>query len=179
VKRDLSFQNIARKSQWKNPLKFHWKIQCSGGKSRREAPGLLRPVWLVWPVHLEVLQKNPSNKSKARPSFKELLAKYEKEEAVQKQKGWLNKVKDAKTSSKHQEQSDSHLSQGNYATEPYSFYRPIAPWYCWYLYYIYLDYSRMYMQSYFIHYPSIYPSCTLQRPIVASHNLVRKGLDYS
>ena len=104
--------------------------------------------------------KNPSNKSKARPSFKELLAKYEKEEAVQKQKGWLNKVKDAKTSSKHQEQSDSHLSQGNYATEPYSFYRPIAPWYCWYLYYIYLDYSRMYMQSYFIHYPSIYLSCT-------------------
>ena len=74
--------------------------------------------------------ENPSNKSKARPSFKELLAKYEKEGAVQKEKRQQTKVKDTKLSSKHQEQSDSHLSQGDYTSEPYSFGKPIAPWYC-------------------------------------------------
>ena len=33
------------------------------------------------------------------------------------------------------------------------------------------------MQSYYIQYPSIYPSCTSQRPI--SNNLVKKNLDCS
>ena len=47
--------------------------------------------------------KNSSGKSKARPSFKELLAKYEKKGAAQKQVGQLNKVKDAKPSSGRQE----------------------------------------------------------------------------
>ena len=74
--------------------------------------------------------KNPSNKSKARPSFKELLAKYEKEGAIQKQKGRSNKVKDTKPSSKHQEQSNSCPSQGNHVVMPNSFNGPIAPWYC-------------------------------------------------
>jgi len=50
---------------------------------------------------------NPGNSSKtknrAKLSFKELLAKYEKEGATQRQKGWLNKVKDKKSSSRHQE----------------------------------------------------------------------------
>ena len=40
--------------------------------------------------------KNPSNKSKARLSFKELLAKYEKKRAAQKQRRRSNKVKDVK-----------------------------------------------------------------------------------
>ena len=62
-------------------------------------------------------------KNRTRPSFKELLAKYEKEGAAQKQKGRPNKVKDTKLSLRHQEQSDSRTSQANYA--PFS--EPIAP----------------------------------------------------
>ena len=57
--------------------------------------------------------KIPSNKSKARLSFEELLAKYDREGAVQKQKRRQNKVNDIKPSLKHQEQSDSYSSQGN------------------------------------------------------------------
>ena len=41
--------------------------------------------------------------NRTRLSFKELLAKYEKEGAAQRQKGRLNKVKDKKSSSRHQE----------------------------------------------------------------------------
>ena len=37
-------------------------------------------------------------KNKASPKFEELLVKYEKKEAAQKQKTWLNKVKNAKPS---------------------------------------------------------------------------------
>ena len=40
-------------------------------------------------------------KNKRRPSFKELLAKYEREGIAQKQKGKPNKVNDMKPSSKH------------------------------------------------------------------------------
>ena len=78
-------------------------------------------------------------KDKKRPSFKELLAKYEKERIAQKQK---SKAKDMKPSSKRQEQSGFYPNQGNYAT----FDGPIAPWYCWYSYfYSYMDYSRMHI----------------------------------
>ena len=59
-------------------------------------------------------------KDKNKPSFKELLAKYEKNGATQKQKEPSNKVKDTKPSSKRQEQS----GQGNYASSN----EPIAPW---------------------------------------------------
>ena len=38
----------------------------------------------------------------------------------------------------------------------------------------------MHMQSYYIQYPSIYPNhASPQRPIVASNNLVKKGVDCS
>jgi len=40
-----------------------------------------------------------------------------------------------------------------------------------------LDYSRMHMQSYYIHYPPIYPSFATQRPI--SDNLVKRDTDCS
>jgi len=60
-----------------------------------------------------------SSKSKTRPSFKELLAKYEKEGSAQRQKGPPSKVKDTGSSSRHQEQS----SQSNYTSSS----RPITP----------------------------------------------------
>ena len=66
-------------------------------------------------------------KDKKRPSFKELLPKYEKKGAVQKQKEQSSRVKDTKPSSERQEQS----GQGNYASSN----GPIAPWYCWYPYF--------------------------------------------
>ena len=40
-----------------------------------------------------------------------------------------------------------------------------------------LAYSRMHMQSYYIHYPSIYLSCASQRPI--SDNLVKRDINCS
>ena len=80
------------------------------------------------------------------PSFKELLAKYEKKGVTQKQRRWPDKVKDTKPSSS---QEQSSLSQGNLFNEP------IASWYCWYPCYMPLDYSRMHMQLYYIHYPPI------------------------
>ena len=46
-----------------------------------------------------------SSKIKTRPSFKELLAKYEKEGSAQRQKGPPSEVKDTGSSSRHQEQS--------------------------------------------------------------------------
>ena len=103
-----------------------------------------------------------SSKIKTRPSFKELLAKYEMKGSFQRQKGRPSKVKDTGSSSRHQEQS----SRGNYTSSSGT----IAPWYCWYPYfYTPMDYSRMHMQSYYIQYPPIYPNhALLQRPIVAS-----------
>jgi len=46
-----------------------------------------------------------SSKIKTRPSFKELLAKYEKEGSAQRQKGRPSEIKDTGSSSRHQEQS--------------------------------------------------------------------------
>ena len=73
---------------------------------------------------------------KERLSFEELLAKYEKKGVVQKQRGRPYKAKDTKPSSS---QEQSSLSQGN------SFNGLIAPWYCWYPCYMPLDYSRMHI----------------------------------
>ena len=79
--------------------------------------------------------KNSRNKKEQeRPSFKELLAKYEKKGVVQKQRGRPDKAKDTKPSLS---QEQSSLSQGN------SFKGPIAPWYCWYPCYMPLNYSSM------------------------------------
>ena len=65
--------------------------------------------------------------TRTRPSFKELLAKYEKEGAVQKQKGWPDEAKGTKSTSTSSEQSDSRLRQGNCVVTPNS--EPIAPWF--------------------------------------------------
>ena len=114
-----------------------------------------------------------SSKIKTRPSFKELLAKYEKEGSAQRQKGRPSEVKDTGSSSRHQEQS----SRGNYTSSS----GPIALWYCWYPYfYTPMDYSRMHMQSYYIQYPPMYPNYVLlQRPIVANNNPVKQDIDCS
>ena len=57
-------------------------------------------------------------------------------------------------------------------------FEPIAPWFWSYpCYYTPLDYSGMYMQPYYIQYPSIYPNCIPQRPI--NNNLVEKELNCS
>ena len=114
-----------------------------------------------------------SSKIKTRPSFNELLAKYEKEGSAQRQKGRPSEVKDTGSSSRHQEQS----SQGNYTSSS----GPISPWYCWYPYfYTPMDYSRMNMQSYYIQHPPMYPNhALLQRLIVASNNPVKQDVDCS
>ncbi|XP_039792889.1 uncharacterized protein LOC120658741 [Panicum virgatum] len=66
-----------------------------------------------------IFGKNSRNKKeKERPSFKELLAKYEKKGVVQRQRERPDKVKDTNPSSS---QEQSSLSQGN------SFNGPIAP----------------------------------------------------
>ena len=111
--------------------------------------------------------------TRTRPSFKELLAKYDKEGAVQKQKERPDKVKGSKSTSTSSEQSDSRLRQDNYVVTSNS--KSIAPWFWSYpCYYTPLDYSRMYIQLYYIQYPSMYPNCIPQRPI--SNNLVEKTL---
>ena len=90
--------------------------------------------------------KNSRNAKKKRPSFKQLLAKYEEKGATQKQKERPNQAKGTNPSSEHREQSASHIRQGNNAFAPYSFGGPIAPWFWSYSYYYTpMDYSRMYM----------------------------------
>ena len=126
-----------------------------------------------------ISKKKSRNNKKERPSFKQLLAKYEEKGATQKQKKRPDQAKDTNPSSEHREQSASHVQQGNNAFAPYSFGGPIAPWFWSYpYYYTPMDYSRMYMHPYFIQYSSIYPSYgASQRPIVASNNLVKSKPD--
>ena len=115
-----------------------------------------------------------SSKSKTRLSFKELLAKYEKEGTTQ--KGRSSKIKDMKPSSKHQEQSDSR-SRKIYTPSN----GPITPWYCWFpCSYMPMEYSRIHMQSYYVQYPPIYSNYALpQRPVVSSNDLVKWDIDCS
>jgi len=115
-----------------------------------------------------------SSKSKIRPSFKELLAKYEKEGTAQKRRS--SKVKDMKSSTKHQEQSDSHPRQVDTPSN-----EPVTMWYGWFSYsYLPMDYSRIYMQSYYIQYHPMYPNYALpQRPVVSSNDLVKQDIDCS
>ena len=68
-----------------------------------------------------------NNKKKGRPSFKQLLAKYEDKGATQRQKEQSDQAKDAKPSSKSREQSASPLQQGNSTFAPYLFGEPVAP----------------------------------------------------
>ena len=112
--------------------------------------------------------------NRARPSIKELPAKYEKEGTIQKKKERPGETKGTKLMSTSSKQLDSRLCQGNYVVTPNS--EPIAPWFWSYpCYYALLDYSRIYMQPYYIEYPSMYPNCIPQRPI--SNNLVKKDLN--
>jgi len=67
-----------------------------------------------------------SSRNKTRPSFKELLAKYEKKGTTQKKKKQLDKANDAKPLSRHQEQLVSYPRQGNCVDVPYGL---IAPWF--------------------------------------------------
>ena len=76
-----------------------------------------------------------------------------------------------RSSSKNEEQSVSCSHQGDCVAAHYG---PIAPWFYPY-FYTPMDYSTRHMQSYYIQYPFIYPSCTSQRPI--SNNLVKKDID--
>ena len=68
-----------------------------------------------------------NNKKKGRPSFKQLLAKYEEKGGTQRQKEQSDQAKDAKPSSKSREQSASPLQQGNITFAPYLFGEPVAP----------------------------------------------------
>ena len=150
MKRDLSRRNLTRKLQRRRSLKSYWRIGLGGqekNKGARSAQAGLETGLTGRPGSSGKNYRN--NKEKERPSFKELLAKYEKKGVVQKQRERPDKVKDTKPSSS-QEQSSSN--QGNLFNEP------IALWYCWYPCYMPLDYSRMHMQSYYIHYPPMYPS---------------------
>ena len=93
--------------------------------------------------------------SRIRPTFKELLAKYEKMGTTQKQRRRPTEAIDEKASSRPYEQLDPRPSQGNCAAMPYS--GPVAPWFwpnpC---YYTPLDYNMMHMQPYGIQYPISY-----------------------
>ena len=113
--------------------------------------------------------------NKARPIFEELLAKFEKEGVIQKKKGWLDEAKGIKSTSTSSEQWDPRPHQGNCVIMPCS--ERVAPWFwphpC---HYTPLDYNWMHMQSYYIQYPSMYPSCVSPRSIVTSNNLVNKNL---
>ena len=68
-----------------------------------------------------------SSKIKIRSSFKELLAKYEKQGTVQKKEKQSGEAKDVSSSSKLQEQSVCHSNQNNY-------YGPVTPWFHPYFY---------------------------------------------
>ena len=117
-------------------------------------------------------ESGSSFKSKTWPSFKELLAKYEKQGTVQKKEKQSGEAKDVSSSSKLQEQSVCHSNQNNY-------YGPVTPWFHPY-FYTPMDYNRMHMQSYYIQYPPIYPNyVSPQRPIIASNDLVKRDFGCS
>jgi len=98
-------------------------------------------------------------RNKTRPSFKELLAKYEKQEVIQKKEKRSDEAKDVSTSLKLQEQSVCCSHQNNC-------YGPFTLWFHPY-FYTPIDYSRMHMQSYYNQYLPMYPNyAILQRPIV-------------
>jgi len=75
-------------------------------------------------------ESGSSSKSKIRPSFKELLVKYEKQGTAQKKEKRSGEAKDMSSSSKLQEKSVccSHLS---------NYYGPFTPWFHPYFLYAY------------------------------------------
>jgi len=112
------------------------------------------------------------SRNKTRLSFKELLAKYEKQEVIQKKEKRSDEAKDVSLSLKLQEQSICCSHQNNC-------YGPFTPWFHPY-FYTPMDYSRMYMQSCYIQFPPMYPNyASPQRPIVASNDLVKRDFNCS
>jgi len=112
------------------------------------------------------------SRNKTRLSFKELLAKYEKQEVIQKKEKRSDEAKDVSLSLKLQEQSVCCSHQNNC-------YGPFTPWFHPY-FYTPMDYSRMYMQSCYIQFPPMYPNyASPQRPIVASNDLVKRDFNCS
>ena len=106
-----------------------------------------------------------------RPSFEELLVKYEKKGVVHKQKNQLCSIRDANSPSRHRGQQRSSQQQGSCATAPYYFvgsHMPLSllyPYYC-----ASSDYSSIYMQPYMISYPNY---GALQQSIACNSNLAK------
>jgi len=151
----------------------------AGGQDDLKATGSDATGLTGVPTGLTGASSESGNSSKAknwiRPSFKELLAKYEKMGATQKQRRRPNEAKDEKASSRSCEQLDPRPSQGNCAAMTYS--GPVTPWFwpnpC---YYTSLDYNMMHMQLYGIQYPTTYSKYgSSQRPITANGNLAKIG----
>jgi hypothetical protein len=109
-----------------------------------------------------------------KSTFEELLAKYKKKGASQKQGGRPNKGKNLKLSTKNQNIPCYCKSQENYVVAPYSYARPTSPWSWSYpCYYSPLDYANLHMRSYMIQYSPTYVNHdSMQRPIVLDNNLV-------
>ena len=70
-------------------------------------------------------ENSSTSEVRTRPSFKKLLAKYEKEKVVQRQKERPDEAKGTKSKSTSSKQSDPHLHQDNCVVMPNS--GPIAP----------------------------------------------------
>jgi hypothetical protein len=109
-----------------------------------------------------------------KSTFEELLAKYKKKGASQKQGGRPNKGKNLKLSTKNRNIPCYCKSQENYVVAPYSYARPTSPWSWSYpCYYSPLDYANLHMRSYMIQYSPTYVNHdSMQRPIVLDNNLV-------
>jgi hypothetical protein len=119
-------------------------------------------------------QRCPKVKKKVKPTFEELLAKYWKKGANQKQGSRLSKGTNLKLSTKNQNIPCSCKSQENYVVSPYLYAGPTSPWSWSYpCYYSPLDYAKLHMRSYKIQYPPTYVNYgSMQRLIVLDNNLV-------
>jgi hypothetical protein len=119
-------------------------------------------------------QRCPIAEKKVKPTFDELLAKYKKKGASQKQGGRPSKGKNSKLSTKNRNIPCSCKSQENYVDAPYSYAGPTSPWSWSYpCYYSPLDNANLHMCSYMIQYPPTYVNHgSMQRPIVLDNNLV-------
>ena len=114
------------------PRNFIEKFNAQGARAKEElriykdrsnrSPD--RSDWSLWNF-----TKSARDEKKGRPSFEELLTKYEKKRAAQKQRRRPSTVKDAKPSPGHREQPDSCWRLGYHVAAPYSFGELVAPWF--------------------------------------------------
>ena len=141
----LANQDLNRR---RNSSKLHQKVQHSRGQDQKKGARSIQ-IGLVTGLtgpsggsvlggheqrkrtglhsHSESSGKNSRNAEKKRPSFKQLLAKYEEKIATQKQEKRPDQAKDTNPSSEHREQSASYLQQGNNTFASYLFGEPVAP----------------------------------------------------